>query len=375
MSAKILLLLCVLACQHDSVVSHTSPPPYCVYNNTVYKLSSGFKVDSCTLGYCESDGNVTIATTCCDELPCPNPVHDDDECCPRCPDDWVPTCIFEGQTYNVGTITTSNPCQFCDCPPTGGEPVCAWAECELCPDDQYGFPVPVPGTNLCCPPCNSGTYVTPFTPTPGHGCYYNGQLYGPGPVPSNNPCETCKCPPWGGEPDCFWTTCPPCADNEIYVSVPGQCCAICEVFTTTPDPTACYYNFSGQGYQDNLIPTGDPCLDCVCTPPGIKQCTEIACSPCADYEDVIWYPGKCCPGCKPRYTTMTPPMTPPSCYYDGQTYEPGPVSSTNRCETCECPSYGGDVECLAVPCGTCPSQIDDYTPPSECCPRCPIKQP
>jgi hypothetical protein len=363
-------------------------PTCCPYEGTTYALSSGFKVDSCTLGYCESDGNVTVATTCCDELPCPNPVHDDGECCPRCPGDWVPICIFEGQTYNVGTIPTSNPCQFCECPPTGGEPVCAWAACAPCPYDEYAVPRP----GQCCPDC----YPIPTSTTP-PGCDYDGQIFEINSTILEDGCRSTYCDLYGGvsfAPTCCeyenqiyelnsdftiglctWGHCE--SDGEVsiamagcqscikYENVPGQCCPKCV--------PACSYK--GIIYDVGPVPSTDPCQVCECVPDGEVLCYPLACESCQDYEDSISVPGQCCPDCQARPTTSlltpgTPPPSPAVCEYAGETYNEGPIPTNSPCVMCECPPGGGDPLCSEQGCVPCPYYTEEVIIPGQCCPDC-----
>ncbi|XP_064609617.1 brorin-like [Liolophura sinensis] len=271
-----------------------------------------FQPSPCEFCHCpEGGGEAFCAIADCFITPCVDFVRDPNQCCPtcpngpncyvgekiipaekdvkidgmvcRCPDPWSydghlhqqavcrpDGCLhYDGKLYPPGDFKPS-PCEWCHCPPEGGEAFCAIAACAMpmCVDS-------VREPDQCCPTCPNGPNcfvgekIIPAEkdvkidgkvcrcpdPWSGNGqlhqqavcrpdgcLHYDGKLYPPGDF-KPSPCEWCHCPPEGGEAFCAIADCamPMCVDS---VREPDQCCPRC------PNGPNCYYG-------EEIVPAGE----------------------------------------------------------------------------------------------------------------------
>ncbi|XP_061577935.1 kielin/chordin-like protein isoform X2 [Cololabis saira] len=270
------------------------------------------------------NGNVVCSPLQCPALSCHNPVHHAGECCPRCGHQ----CEYESEVYLNGQkfASSRDPCLHCRC--SAGEVSCERAEAS-CPAPNCRHPAKRKGE--CCPTCRECEYD--------RRVYADGKAFNP---PGSGPCVQCRCK--AGNVICHEEKCPSVRCTNP-IRDPHLCCPICK---------ACV--LEGVEYEEGSSwhPEGS-CSTCTCVS-GEISCTHTQC-PSADCLHPTKVTGTCCPVCD-------------SCTYNHRIYSNGQRFPTpdQPCHICTC--LHGTVECERRPCPplTC---TNSYTPPGECCPRCP----
>ncbi|XP_034389852.1 kielin/chordin-like protein [Cyclopterus lumpus] len=282
-------------------------------------IPTGDRCQECTC----LNGNVACSPLSCPALTCRNPVHRAGDCCPRCEQ-----CEYESKMYVDGQKFPSrrDPCLHCRC--SAGEVSCERMD-SSCPTPHCSHPAKRKGE--CCPTCNE--------------CEYDRRVYADGKVfipAGSGPCLQCRCK--GGNVSCRDEKCPPVQCSNT-IKDPHLCCPICK---------ACV--LEGVEYEEgsNWHPEG-PCSTCTCVN-GETLCTHTHCPPTACLHPSKTT-GSCCALCE-------------SCTYNHRIY-----SNTQRfttpdhpCHICTC--QHGSVECERRPCPPL-NCSNSYTPPGECCPKCP----
>ncbi|XP_070763397.1 kielin/chordin-like protein [Enoplosus armatus] len=269
------------------------------------------------------NGNVACSPLPCRALPCRNPVHHAGDCCPRCEQ-----CEYESKMYVDGQKFPSrrDPCLHCRC--SAGEVSCERMD-SSCPQLRCSHPAKRKGE--CCPTCDE--------------CEYDRRVYADGKVftpAGSGPCLQCRCK--GGNVICREEKCPPVQCSNPIID-PHLCCPICKVCV-----------LEGVEYEDgsNWCPEG-PCSSCTCVN-GETLCTHTHCPPteCLHPTKIS---GSCCAVCE-------------SCTYNHRIYNNGQRFATpdQPCHICTC--QHGSVECERRPCPPL-NCSNSYTPPGECCPKCP----
>ncbi|KAK9958719.1 hypothetical protein ABG768_010824 [Culter alburnus] len=383
----------MMRCQHRPCPSATCSHPIiqeccrtcdgCLYNRQEHTNGATFEdtSDPCRTCVCR-DGTVTCNRKQCQRTACPFPVQG--KCCPHCDG-----CMYGGVEYQNGQefADPADHCGRCMC--RNGHVTCSKRECR-----NPGCSYPVIRPDQCCPVCD--------------GCQFEGRVYADGESfqsPTGS-CEECRCS--GGEVSCVG---PQCAKLTCMHQVTdlGSCCPRCR---------ECKHH--GQIYEngDVFVSRSDPCLNCKCSE-GKVQCVNVRCHvPCKNPASPP--PGSCCPVCdgciwkgvqyeegatwtdadqscscvggqvtcspKPPCNNPCAPTpvpcptpTPPGgeccgscgqCQYKQRFYENGQTfkDPEDPCVTCHC--RDGQALCAAASCigVTC---SNPYTPPGECCPRCP----
>ncbi|XP_072164791.1 kielin/chordin-like protein [Diadema setosum] len=254
-------------------------------------------------------GSVSCIDRVCPPANCSNPANIPGECCPVC---LAPQCR---EPENL------SPCDDCEC--IDGNWQCTRRPCPapVCPH---------PGTDGCCPVCDSCTY--------GGKPWANADNF---PDPENV-CRTCQCN--NGFVSCQDPTCPSVECSNPIVPA-GQCCPVCTGQCTVDGLT--YEN------GETFVPPTDVCQRCTCRN-GQVFCESFTCSRlCAHPQNI---PGQCCPVCD-------------GCHFENLNIANGESfrHPADNCQMCTCAN--GNVDCQAVNCPpvTCPNpQRAD----NECCMSC-----
>ncbi|XP_056907493.1 kielin/chordin-like protein [Takifugu flavidus] len=269
------------------------------------------------------NGNVLCSAHPCPSPPCQNPVRRPGDCCPRCEQ-----CEYESKLYVDGQKFSSRtePCLHCRC--SAGEVSCERVD-SLCPTPQCSHPATPKGE--CCPTCRD--------------CGYDQKVFADGKVftpAGSGPCLQCRCK--GGSVICQEEKCPPIKCTNPIID-PHACCPTCK---------ACVLD--GLEYEEGSKwhPDG-PCIICTCIN-GTPQCSPTRCLT-TDCSHPTKAPGSCCASCE-------------SCTYNHRIYSNGQRFSTpdQPCQVCAC-QYGS-VVCDRSPCPPL-NCSNSYTPPGQCCPKCP----
>ncbi|KAM9854759.1 kielin/chordin-like protein [Aulostomus maculatus] len=309
------------------ILAKFSPVPVCLagcgvngqdfLNGAV--IPNGDRCQECTC----VNGNVQCLARPCPALTCRHPVHHPGDCCPRCEQ-----CEYESKVYLDGQKFTSrsDPCLRCRC--SAGEVSCERTDAS-CPTVHCSHPAKRKGE--CCPTCKE--------------CEYDRRVYTDGKVfipAGSGPCLQCRCK--GGNVICHEEKCPPLQCSNPIVD-PHLCCPICKVCV-----------LEGVEYEDgsNWQPEG-PCSSCTCVN-GETLCTHTQCPP-TDCVHPTKITGSCCAVCE-------------SCTYNHRIYSNGQRFATpdQPCHICTC--LRGTVECERRACLPL-NCTNSYTPPGECCPKCP----
>ncbi|MED6247802.1 hypothetical protein ATANTOWER_017344 [Ataeniobius toweri] len=302
---------CCPVCQGCGVNGHDFP------NGAVIPTD-----DPCQECTCEN-GNVVCSPLRCPTFSCRSPVHHPGECCPRCEE-----CEFESEVYVNGQKfpSVSDPCLHCHC--SEGEVSCERMEAS-CPTPHCSHPAKKKGE--CCPTCKK--------------CEFDRRVYADGTVfvpAGSGPCLQCRCK--AGNVVCSKEKCPPVQCSKPVID-PHLCCPVCK---------ACV--LEGVEYENGSSwqPEG-PCSSCTCVN-GETLCTHMQCPPteCLHPSKIT---GSCCKICD-------------SCTYNHRVYSNGQRFTTpdQPCHICTC--LHGSIHCERR---TCPplNCTNSYTPPGECCPKCP----
>ncbi|XP_017261029.1 kielin/chordin-like protein isoform X2 [Kryptolebias marmoratus] len=302
---------CCPVCQGCGVNGHDFP------NGAV--IPTGDRCQECTC----VNGNVMCSPVRCPALSCPNPVHRSGDCCPRCEQ-----CEYELDVYLNGERFPSrtDPCLQCCC--SEGKVSCERMEAS-CPTPHCKHPAKRNGE--CCPTCRE--------------CEFDRRVYPDGKVfvpAGSGPCLQCRCK--AGNVICHEEKCPPVQCSNP-INDPHLCCPVCK---------ACV--LEGVEYEEGSSwhPEG-PCSICTCVN-GEILCTRMQCPP-SDCLHPSKITGSCCEVCD-------------SCTFNHRIYSNGQRFTTPHqpCHICSC--LHGTVECERR---TCPplNCTNSYTPPEECCPKCP----
>ncbi|KAK2917907.1 hypothetical protein Q8A73_004653 [Channa argus] len=302
---------CCPVCHGCGVNGHDFP------NGAV--IPTGDRCQECTC----VNGNVVCSTLPCPALSCQNPVHKAGECCPRCEQ-----CEYESRVYMDGQMFSSrrDPCLYCRC--SAGEVTCDHMDTS-CPTAHCSHPARHKGE--CCPTCEECEYDTIV--------YANGKVFIPA---GSGPCLQCRCK--SGNVICHEEKCPPVQCSNP-ITDPHLCCPICK---------ACV--LEGVEYEEGSSwqPEG-PCSSCTCVN-GETLCTHTHC-----HSTECLHPtknsGSCCAVCE-------------SCTFNHRIYSNGQrfTSPDQPCHICIC--QHGTVACERKPCPPL-NCTNSYTPPGECCPKCP----
>ncbi|XP_067246073.1 kielin/chordin-like protein [Chanodichthys erythropterus] len=291
----------------------------CVQDNVWHLHGSQWKRpdDPCTTCTC-TEGQVQCASENC-HVPCKNPTAPPPRsCCPVCDG-----CIRNGIRYDEGATWTDAE-QRCSC--VRGQVMCI---CEpRCSDPCAPTPVPCPN------------------PTPAAQCIRNGVRYDEGATWTDAD-QRCSCV--RGQVTCICE--PRCSDP----------CAPTPVPCPNPTPAAqCIRN--GIQYEEGAAWTDadQRCscvrgqVTCICEP----RCSDpVAATPVPCPNPTPASRGECCGSCG-------------QCQYKQRFYENGQKfkDPEDPCVTCHCQdgqALCDAASCIAVTCS------NPYTPPGECCPRCP----
>ncbi|XP_058514877.1 chordin-like protein 1 isoform X3 [Ochotona princeps] len=143
---------------------------YCVFQDKKYRVGERwhpylepYGLVYCVNCICSENGNVLCSRVRCPNLHCLTPVHIPHLCCPRCPEDSLPSmnkvtsksCEYNGTTYQHGELFMAeglfqnrqpNQCTQCSC--SEGNVYCGL---KTCPKLTCAFPVSVPDS--CCRVC------------------------------------------------------------------------------------------------------------------------------------------------------------------------------------------------------------------------------
>ncbi|KAM8892202.1 kielin/chordin-like protein isoform 2-T2 [Spinachia spinachia] len=282
-------------------------------------IPTGDQCQACTC----LDGNVACSALPCAALTCHNPVHRVGDCCPRCEQ-----CEYDSKMYVDGQkfLSMRDPCLHCHC--VAGSVSCERMD-STCPSPRCSHPAK--HKEQCCPTCD--------------GCEYERRMYADGKVfnpAGSGPCLQCRCK--GGNVSCREEKCQPVQCSNP-ITDPRLCCPICQ---------ACV--LEGVEYEEGSkwSPEG-PCSSCTCVN-GEILCTHTRCPP-PECLHPTKTSGACCALCE-------------SCTYNHRIYSNGQRFTTpdHPCHICTC--QHGSVQCGRRPCPPL-NCSNSYTPPGECCPKCP----
>ncbi|XP_016099501.1 kielin/chordin-like protein [Sinocyclocheilus grahami] len=277
---------------------------------------------------CENGNINCVQYPPCPPTPCHNPVRRPAECCARCEE-----CIHESEAYTDGQtfVSRQDPCLRCQC--SGGQVSCESAT-SSCPSASCTHPAKP--HDQCCPTCNTCEYEGRV--------YENGEDFRP---PGGGPCIQCLCK--NGNVRCHQERCPllSCA---VPIPAPlNTCCPVC---------SECTWN--GVQYEEGATWT-DAGQTCSCVggqvtcrrPKRGSDCPKMTPAPFPNPPG-----GDCCgDSCG-------------QCQYNQRLYENGQTfkDPDDACKTCTC--QDGQATCGSPACPQ-PRCANAYTPPGECCPRCP----
>nr|XP_055029771.1 kielin/chordin-like protein isoform X2 [Misgurnus anguillicaudatus] len=274
--------------------------------------------------WCEN-GNIRCIKQPCPPTSCHNPVQRPGECCPRCEE-----CRHEGQMYLEGEsfVSRQDPCITCRC--LGGQVICGSRECQA-PQCTH----PAKSRDQCCPSCDM--------------CEYEGRIYEDGREfrpPGDGPCFQCTCK--GGNVRCHQERCPTLTCENPVPPSPNSCCPVCR---------GCDWN--GVQYEEGAS-WSDGGRNCYCSGGHVTCNSETNCGPaplpqpCPDPNR----PTECCGDSCGR------------CQYKQRIYENGQTFTDPEDPCAQCTCQQGQVRCAVAECRAPPCS-NPYTPPGECCPRCP----
>ncbi|CAN9499249.1 unnamed protein product [Ophioblennius macclurei] len=278
--------------------------------------------DRCQQCHC-LNGDVVCSAIRCPPVRCRNPVRHPGECCPKCD-----RCDYQSQVYLNGQRFSSrtDPCVTCLC--SEGEVSCDRMD-SSCLSLACSHPAKREGE--CCPTCNECEYD--------RRVYPDGQTFVPA---GSGPCLQCLCK--AGNVICREEKCPPVRCSNP-IRHPQQCCPTCR---------GCLSN-GVQREEGSTWQSEDACSSCSCVN-GEVACSRIRC-PAPECQHPTRSRESCCPTCD-------------SCTYNDRIYRNGQTFTTpdQPCQICTC--VHGSVSCERRPCPpvTCHGA---YTPPGECCPKCP----
>ncbi|XP_066568203.1 extracellular matrix organizing protein FRAS1 isoform X2 [Amia ocellicauda] len=251
-------------------------------------------------------------------------------------------CLYQGSLFANNTVWKPDSCQDCSC--FSDIVICKTSHCQnpQC-DFQKGERLRVP-PNKCCPEC---------VPQSRGFCQHEGQIYGHDSQWSSSKCTGCSCSQ--GKVDCSPKPCSPlsCARDETRFTAFGECCPKC-----VRSGVSC--SFEGQEYKDGEEWQPTPCSKCVCRD-GETQCYAAECEPvaCKPHENLVIYPGKCCPQCVPN-----------SCLVSGKEYKHGQQWRKNWCTACICDR--GEARCHTQSCPpiSCERGQSKVKRAGQCCEEC-----
>ncbi|XP_038124813.1 kielin/chordin-like protein [Cyprinodon tularosa] len=320
---------CAMQQCHIPCENPAPPPPDsccpvchdCNVNGHYYPNGAVIPRDPCQECRC-ADGNMVCSMIQCPHLTCHNPVHHAGDCCPRCD-----TCEYESVVYVKGQTFASSvdPCLHCRC--SDGEVSCE-RRGGSCPAPDCSHPAK--RTGQCCSECKDCEFDG--------NVYANGEEFSPA---GRGPCLQCRCKE--GNVACSDVRCPPIRCTNP-IRNPRQCCPVCKT---------CVHE--GIEYEEGSSWQVDStCSSCTCVN-GESLCTNTRCQP--ECEQPSNNKGSCCGNCD-------------SCTYNHQVYSNGQrfTPPDQPCNTCTC--LHGSVHCERQPCPLL-NCINPYTPPGECCPKCP----
>ncbi|XP_030586934.1 kielin/chordin-like protein [Archocentrus centrarchus] len=312
------------ACSEENVPEVCEQQPTsCVVNG--YDFPNGAVIpggDPCQECRCV-DGNMACSPVRCPALSCHNPVRHTGECCPQCEQ-----CKFQSKVYVNGETFTSkrHPCLQCHC--SAGQVSCEHMAAS-CPTPQCTHPAK--HRRQCCPTCSK--------------CEYERRVYTDGTAftsAGSGSCLQCRCK--GGNVLCSEEKCPPVHCSNP-VRDPHHCCPVCK---------SCIID--GVEYEEGSKwqPEG-LCSSCTCVD-GETLCTPTPCPPTNCHHPTT-ITGSCCSVCD-------------SCTYNQHVYSNGQrfTLPDHPCYICTC--QDGTVQCETQLCPPLNCR-GSYTPPGECCPRCP----
>ncbi|XP_026167747.1 kielin/chordin-like protein isoform X2 [Mastacembelus armatus] len=282
-------------------------------------IPTGDRCQECTC----VNGNVVCSPLPCPELFCQNPVHRAGDCCPRCEQ-----CEYDSRVYVDGQTFPSrnDPCLHCLC--SAGEVSCEHLDMSCTPPRCSH---PAKGKGECCPTCHECEYDTRV--------YADGQAFVPA---GSGPCLQCRCK--GGNVICHEEKCPPVKCSNPIIE-PYRCCPVCK---------ACV--LEGVEYEEGSTwHPENPCSICTCVN-GETRCSHTHCPP-TECLHPTKNTGSCCAVCE-------------SCTYNHRIYSNGQtfLNPDQPCQICIC--QHGTVECERRPCPPLNCN-NSYTPPGECCSKCP----
>ncbi|XP_039614478.1 extracellular matrix protein FRAS1 isoform X1 [Polypterus senegalus] len=251
-------------------------------------------------------------------------------------------CVYRGSVFANNTVWKPESCQNCSC--FNDIVVC---ETTRCPNPHCDFKrgerlriFP----NKCCPECSQRSQGF---------CQYEGQIYGHDSEWLSSKCTTCVCS--HGRVKCGPRQCPllSCTREDTKYTPAGECCPKC-----VKTGVAC--SFEGKEYQDGEEWNPTSCMKCHCNN-GDAECYIAECQPviCKKEENLIIYPGQCCPQCVPN-----------SCFVSGTEYKHGAQWKKNACTICTC--IKGVAQCHTQTCKphTCDKGQVKVSLMGKCCEVC-----
>ncbi|XP_035235651.1 extracellular matrix protein FRAS1 isoform X1 [Anguilla anguilla] len=252
-------------------------------------------------------------------------------------------CLYQGSLFANKTSWKPDSCQDCVC--LSDIVICKNSHCQnpQC-DFQKGERLRIP-PNKCCPEC--------YPPSQG-SCQHDGAVYGHDSQWSSSECSVCSCS--HGKVSCGPRACPAlqCRRGESSFTPPGECCPKC----VRDGAASC--SSEGQEYRDGEEWRPTPCTKCACDG-GETQCSAAECQPvaCQPRENLVIYPGTCCPQCVPN-----------PCLVAGKEYKHGEQWQKDSCTTCLCDQ--GQTRCHAQPCPplTCEKGQRKVKKEGQCCEEC-----
>ncbi|TNN00883.1 hypothetical protein fugu_012129 [Takifugu bimaculatus] len=250
------------------------------------------------------------------------------DCCQRCKG-----CVHSGVRYEHGTKwrSTENPCDVCSC-------VEGRARCEREPCSTPCSNPAAPPPNSCCPVCQG----RPDALMQQHE-EWKCALFSPS-LSIAAPAKTLFVVLETVAPDCGY-------DQKVFAD--GK---VFHSFRKRALPAVQPVCWMGLNMRKVLNGTRKgPCIICTCIN-GTPQCSPTRCLP-TDCSHPTKAPGSCCASCE-------------SCTYNHRIYSNGQRFSTpdQPCQVCAC-QYGS-VVCDRSPCPPL-NCSNSYTPPGQCCPKCP----
>jgi hypothetical protein len=149
----------------------------------------------------------------------------------------------------------------------------------------------------------------------------------------------------------------PGTDFQAGPCTNGHCKSDGDIDFTT---TCCYYKNTKYDLEASFIV---PCGTGYCYANGSVSVRYNSCQ-IPNCRKPVLADGACCKTC--------PPGSEPTCYYNGTTYDVGPIPNYKPCYSCNCTANNGQIACVSGSCPVlrCPAGQQPTLKAGDCCKKC-----